>query len=158
MCIRDSLRTLCEQTKSIQRANSEYADADANADILGISGDTLGYLGDILGLSWWCLSEGFVWDIFGISRGYLWNILGIFEGFVWNILQEPCEVLWNHREHMSERTLVHRRAMSIYRIRVMNILNNLVGISLRSIRRVESTLQLKTILSGDSIIDLNIYQ
>ena len=58
---------------------------------------------------------------------------------------------------MSERTLVHRRAMSIYRIRVMNILNNLLGISLRSIMRVQSTLQLKTILSGDSIIDLNIY-
>ena len=58
---------------------------------------------------------------------------------------------------MSERTLVHRCAMSILGIRVMNILNNLVGISLRSIMRVQSTLQLKTILSGDSIIDLNIY-
>ena len=58
---------------------------------------------------------------------------------------------------MSERTLVHRCAMSILGIRVMNILNNLVGISLRSIMRVQSPLQLKTILSGDSIIDLNIY-
>ena len=103
-----------------------------------------GYLGDVC-------RRFFLLDIFGISRGYLWNILGIFEGFVWNILQESCE-------HMSERTLVHRRAMSIYRIRVMNILNNLVGISLRSIMRVQSTLQLKTILSGDSIIDLDIYQ